>query len=361
MAVNCLENARDKINKIDRQMAELFEQRMDAVEEVIMYKKENNLPVFDQSREQFVVEKNKAYLKNPVYVDYYEKFIIHLMNLSKSYQKAFINQDCVGYQGAKGAFSHIAATRLFSEQRQLSYQSFEDIFKAVENGEIAYGVVPFENSYTGEVGEVLDLLFQYNCKISRVYDLKINQNLLGLPEAKLSDVKHVYSKDQALSQCKHFFEAYSFELIPYSNTALAAQYVAESKDITKAAVASAETAELYGLKILVPNINTSAENTTRFIVITKSLQEKGNRFNLMFTVNHNAGQLANVMQVISDYGFNMESIKSRSIRNLPWQYYFYVEIEGDAESGNAKAMISRLTEKCGSFKVVGVYQKETEN
>lgn len=356
--MNSLENARKEINSIDEKMAILFEQRMNAVETVIKYKIENNLSVFDEKRELEVINKNLYYIKNEKYKEYYKTFIKDLMNTSKQYQKTIAYSNIVGYQGTKGAFSHIATKNIFKDEKLKSYQTFEDVFKAVENDEIAFGVLPFENSYTGEVGEVLDLLFQYNLKINKIYDLKISQNLLALPDTKLNEIKSVYSHHQALTQCKHFFKAHpEYELIPYINTALAAKYVSETKDKQKAAVASAETAKIYGLQILVKDINTSSENTTRFIVISKKNKTQGNRFNIMFTVNHDAGQLANIIQIIAKHGFNMESIKSRPIHNLLWQYYFYAELQGDLYNSNSKDLIDELKQKCSTFKVIGNYDK----
>jgi len=355
--MNLLESSRMEIDNIDREMALLFEKRMDMVRNIITYKKENNMPVFDQGREQIVIEKNKALLSNPEYTDYFVGFITSLMNESKRYQKSLVNHDVVGYQGTVGAFAHIALTHLFKENKARAFATWDEVFRAVEQGEIISGVLPFENSFTGEVGEVLDLLYKYDCHIIGIYDLKINQNLLGVRGAKLTDIKQVYSHHQALSQSKRFLDAYNLELIPYPNTATAAQYVSQQGDKTKAAVASSETAKLYNLDIIAEDINTSAENTTRFVIISKTKNLEGNRFNMMFTLDHNAGQLANVMQIISKYGFSMESIKSKPIHNLPWQYYFYVEIIGDINDDKAKSLLKELEETCKTLKVLGVYNK----
>lgn len=355
--MNLLEQARTEIDNIDKQMAELFELRMSAVEKVITYKKDNNMPITDNNREQIVIQKNTEYINNDKYKCYYQTFITHLMKLSKQYQKQLLNTEIVGYQGIQGAFSHIASMHLFKDSQLQSFSAFEDIFKAVQNSELAYGVLPFENSYTGEVGEVMDLLYKYDCHINTIYDLKINQNLLGLPNTRINDIKQVYSHNQALSQSKEFLERFNFELIPYANTALAAQYISQTGDITKAAVASAETAKLYGLDVLAPNINTSTENTTRFIVISKNLKKEGNRFNLLFTVHHNTGELAKVLKIISDFGFNMESVKSKSLHSIPWQYYFYVEIVGDVNCDNAKELMKSLEDNCKELKLLGTYFK----
>lgn len=353
--MDTLENARKKIDEIDKQMAELFEKRMMAVEDVIIYKKQNNLATLDNNRETLVIQKNSQYIKDKKYLDSYIKFIRDVMDISKKYQRNFLNRDIVGYQGTKGAFSYIALKNIFKENKNRAYATFEDVFKAVSDGDIEYGVIPFENSYTGEVGENFDLLLKYDCYINMVYDLKINQNLIANKGASLKDIKQVYSHHQAIGQSQMFLKNFDFEVIPYPNTALAAEYVSKSGDISKAAIASEQTAEIYGLDVLVPNINTSAENTTRFIVISKNLIKEGNRFNLLFTVKHDAGQLAKIMQIIGTMGFNMESIKSRPLYNLAWQYYFYVEIVGDLKDEKTKELLVKLRENCKELKVLGAY------
>lgn len=352
-----LDDARQEINRIDETMAELFESRMKAVEQVISYKMQNDLPVLDSIREQMVIKRNLAYIQNESYRPYYEDFIKQTMELSKQYQRRLADGQRVGFQGTEGAFSHIALERIFKGADAKAYPRFEDVFKAVLSGDIACGIIPFENSFTGEVGEVLDLLYKYDCHINEIYDLKIHHHLMGIKGSRLSDIKQVYSHQQALSQCDEFLRQYPFELIPYTNTALAAKYVSGCGDKSKAAIASAETAEIYGLDLLKTDINTSDENATRFIIIAKELKARGNRFNMLFTLEHSTGALAKAMQIIGSYGFNMESIKSKSIHNIPWQYYFYVEIVGDLYSESATGMMERLKENCKELKLLGVYTK----
>lgn len=350
-----LEQARNSINKIDVQMASLFVKRMEAVSQVLSYKQENNLPVFDAVREAQVIENNTMLISDKEYKSYYHEFINNLMDISKQYQRSLLALQSVGFQGTEGAYSHIALTKLFKDVNTKEYVTFEQVFEAVLNDEICCGIVPFENSYTGEVGEVLDLLFKYNCHIQEIYDLKIEHNLLGVKGAKLEDIKQVFSHHQAISQCKQYLDTLPVQAVPYHNTALAAKYISEYGDISKAAIASIETAQLYNLTVLAKNVNTSAENTTRFIVISKQLRLKGARFNMMFTLEHNAGQLARAMQIIGNYGFNMESVKSKSLHNLPWQYYFYVELVGDGYSKQAIAMREELGGICKDIKLLGVY------
>lgn len=353
-----LDEARIQIDKIDRDMARLFEERMQVVEEVVAYKLANNLQVLDSSREQQVIDKNKAYIQHAEFEPFYIDFITHLMSLSRKHQHQISSKEIIGYQGVEGAFSHIALNRLFKDQVAKSFNSFEEVVLAVLNDDIEKGVLPFENSYTGEIGEVLDLLYKYDVKISDIYDLKIDQNLLALKGTELKDIKQVYSHEQALNQSKHFLSMYPFELIPYPNTALAAKYVSETQDKSKAAVASIETAELYGLNVLVKNINTSVDNTTRFIVISKNAKDEGNRMSILFTTDHNSGSLAKVINAIAKHGFNMENIKSRAIHNQPWKYYFYVEVEGSHQDAEAFALFADFERYCQEFKYLGTYTKK---
>lgn len=354
--MSLLDDARKRINAIDEEMAGLFEERMQAVEDVIRYKQEHQMQVLDTSREQYVIEHNTSYIQREEYKDSYIEFITDMLAISRKYQRSIINQDLIGYSGTEGAFSHIASERVFPDHRKKSYASFEDVFHAVEEREVAYGVIPFENSYTGEVGEVLDLLMRYDVYINDVYDLRISQNLLGVKGASLTDIKQVYSKDQAIYQSKKFLEGRGYELISYPNTALAAEYIAKENDISKAAIAAKENASLYGLDILAEDINTSEQNTTRFIIISKKLIPHGNRFSLAFTTHHKAGALVHAMNIIAKYGFNMQSIKSRSIKECPWEYYFYVEIEGDLGDAREQHLISELKEVCEEVKILGAYE-----
>lgn len=359
--MSLLDDARKQINEIDAQMADLFEQRMQAVEDVITYKIEHSMDVLDASREKQVLDRNIGLIKKEEYKESYQAFMETMLKISKNYQKTVIYRDTIGYQGVQGAFSHIASEKVFPYRKKRNFASFEDVFQAVCNQEVAYGVIPFENSYTGEVGEVLDLLMRYDVYIQEIYDLKISQNLLGVKGATLQDIKQVYSKDQAIYQSKRFLDGRGYDLIPYPNTALAAEYVAKEQDKTKAAIAAKENAELYGLDILAEDINTSEQNTTRFIIIGKKMVQDGNRFSMIFTAKHETGALLKAMEVVAKHGFNMESIKSRSIKNKPWAYYFYVEIDGNLKDESATSFMEDMKEVCEEVKVLGAYKKESRD
>lgn len=353
-----LEDARNKIDEIDREMARLFAARMQAVAEVAKYKKATGKPVFDPAREDEVIRKNVLRLEEEALRPYYTDFIRAVMASSRRWQTRRLLGDAVAYQGVEGAFSHIAAGRLFPAGRLQAYPTFAGVIEAVESGEADVGVLPVENSTTGEVGEVLDLLFCHEgCSISGFYDLAVQQNLLALPGARLEDIKQVYSHPQALAQSADFLRRRGWELIARDNTAKAAQYVKKTGDVSKAAIASQETAELYGLSVLEKQINSSEVNTTRFILITRQGKMQGQRFSLFFTVKHDAGSLARVVDIIGGSGFNMESLRSRAMKSLPWQYYFHVEVDGALADETAGRMIERLGAVCESLRVLGCYSR----
>jgi chorismate mutase/prephenate dehydratase len=355
-----LEKARIEIDKIDKSMAELFEKRMKCVEDVIDFKLENNLPILNTNRESEVIKKNSDLIENPLYTGFYERFIKQLMDISKLYQNTRANKEIIGYQGSVGAFSQIALKKLFPLNRDVSYPTFEDVFKAVEMGDIEYGVLPFENSYTGEVGEVLDLLLKYDCHITNVYSLKIEHHLLALDGTELDDITHVYSHPQALMQCEDYLNKKKWTQVPYPNTALSGKFVSKQENKHFAAIGSYDTAKENNLVVLKESINSSNHNHTKFIVIHRNMMKEGNRFNVMFTTSHEPGCLADVMKTMGELNFNIESIKSRSIRNKPWAYYFYAELVGSPYSSNGAILIEKMNEKCDIFKVIGIYDVNKE-
>ena len=356
--MDALEQARAEIDTVDAQLAALFERRMAAVLQVAEYKRAHGLPIYDAAREAAVLEKAAARIQQPALRPYYKDHVQHMMDLAKQYEAAVLGQSRAAYQGVEGAFAHIALKALFPHAEAVSYSTWDEVFEAVASGEAAHGVVPFENSHAGDVSAVLDLCYNHpELWVVDVYDLPISQNLLVLPGTQLSQLRTVYSHQQAIAQSETFLKQFRLPATAMANTAMAAKFVAESKDPTKAAIASAETAALYGLEILVPNINTDGDNTTRFIVLSREKPTAGNRFLLLFTVDNKPGKLAEVIQVIGASGFNMESIKSRPMPHVPFEYYFYVELVGDAAAGETAALLRELDRTCRTVRLLGVYTK----
>lgn len=359
---NKLEEAREIINEVDSKMAELFIKRMGAAEMVSEYKKEYGLPILDSSRENAVIEKNAALISDQTLKEYYIEYIKNMMAISRAYQYRMQHGLKVAYSGVEGAFAHIAAGRIFPESTTISYRDFKDAYDSVINGECDVAVLPIENSYAGEVGQTIDLIFSGNLFINGIYELEIHQNLLGIPGASIDDIQKVTSHPQALSQCHDFIHLHGFDTEESSNTAVAAKMVAKMQDKTLGAIASIETAKLYGLTVLEKNINKSGENTTRFAVLSKVCAHTPSHTNsvLMFTVKNEAGSLAKAINIIGKYGYNMTALRSRPLKQHSWQYYFYIEIDGTTDTDDGKKMLSDLNMICDKLKVVGTYAPHTE-
>lgn len=355
--MNKLENAREKINEIDKKIAGLFEARMDAVKDVIAYKQENDLPVFDGNRERTLIERNRKMIQNPDYLSMYEDFLQFMMTQSKAYQKSLIAQDVIAYSGIKGAFAHMISEKIFEGNPKLAFNSFEEVIDAVVDHKVEFGVIPFENTNSGLVGEVLDLLYQKPVYIVKVADLKVDQCLLGLPEASLKDIEWVYSKDQALMQSREFLESLGVKSVPYPNTALAAQYVAREQDKTKAAIGARENAALYNLKVLASHIEETATNTTRFLVVAASSNtQKKDHLAMIFTTSDEVGALSKVINRIAEHGINMDTLQSRPIKDRPFEYFFYVQCTGNLEEENLSSLMKSMEDVVSNVKILGTYE-----
>ncbi len=356
-----LEKAREIIGETDREIAALFEKRMAAVKEVAEYKKERGLPVFDGAREDFLINKNLGYIENEEIKDFYVSFIKSTIDISKRYQHRILEGTNVAYSGVEGAFAHIAAGRIFPDGKRISYPDFKAAYEAVEKGECDCAVLPIENSRAGEVGQVIDLIFSGSLYVNGLYSLDIRHNLIGMKEASEKDIVKVISHQQALDQCASYIRNQGYKAEGCENTARAVKLVADVGDKTLAAIASRETADLYGLKVIRENINEASDNTTRFVVLSRTLcTEKRDHSIIVFTVPDKAGALAHAINVIGHHGYSMRSIKSRAMKELIWTYYFYVEIEGDLQSRRGRYMLDELSDCCDRLKMIGTYKDNSK-
>ena len=202
--MNKLDDARKKINLIDEEIAKLFEERMNASKAVAEYKLEHGLPIFDGNRENEVIKRNSALIEDETIKEYYISFLKETMNISKKYQSRIIEGIKVAYSGVEGAFAYIAAKKMFPNATYVSYHDFEEAYKSVEKGLCDVCVLPLENSFAGEVGVVMDLLFSGSLYINQVIELEVVQNLLAKSGTTLSDIKKVISHPQAINQCAQF-------------------------------------------------------------------------------------------------------------------------------------------------------------
>ncbi len=359
---NKLEEARKIINEVDTKMAELFQKRMKAAEMVYEYKKEYGLPILDEKREATVIKKNASLIEDDVIKEYYIDYIKNLMSVSRAYQYRMQSGLKVAYSGVEGAFAHIAAGRIFPDSNRISYRDFKSAYESVVKGESDVAVLPIENSYAGEVGQTIDLIFSGGLYINGIYELEIHQNLLGVDGSTVEDIKKVISHPQALGQCHDYIKLRGFETEEANNTAYAAKTVAKMNDKSLGAIASVETAEIYGLKVLEANINKSGENTTRFAVLSKVQLNSSDLSNsvLMFTVKNEAGSLANAISIIGKYGYNMTALRSRPLKKHSWQYYFYIEIDGTTNTDDGRKMIEELNKECDKLKIAGSFAPHCE-
>ena len=356
-----LEKARQIINSVDTQMAELFRQRMDAVKLVAAYKQARGLPVDDFAREEEMIARNVARLSDEDLRSYYVNFLRATIDVSKQMQHKLLDGMRVAYSGVPGAFANIAAEKIFPDAVAVAYPDFKAAYKAVENGECDVAVLPIENSYNGDVGNVLDLAFFGSLYINGVYEAEIVQNLLAVKGATLDQIKTVISHPQALGQCAAYIEKHGFETVEAVNTAVAAKQVAQSGRTDIAAIGSAEAAEKFGLKKLAAHINESSANSTRFAVfsrVQKAPAPTDKKFIMLFTVNNVAGSLGRAVSVIGEHGFNLHALKSRPTKELVWDYYFYVEGEGNIAGEDGKKMLEQLKNYCNNLKVLGSYEKD---
>ena len=358
--MDLLQEARKIINHVDSQMADLFVQRMRAAEMVAEYKKNHGMPILDAEREEIVVRNGAARVEDERLREYYIDFMRDTMAVSRRYQQRLLHGMKVAYSGTEGAFAHIAADRLFHDAQKIAFSDFKAAYDSLVSGKCDVVVRPLENSYAGEVGQVTDLMFSGPLYVNNILPLSVTHDLLAVAGATLETVKTVVSHPQALSQCDDFIRTHVYGQIPYANTALAAKYVAELNDPTIAAIASGESADRFGLKLLVEGVNRSQVNTTRFAVLSRSEnrnigKQHGAHFILVFTVRNEAGSLAQALNIIGTHGFNMRTLRSRPMRELLWQYFFYVEAEGNIHSRDGENMLKELAVCCDKIKCVGSF------
>lgn len=369
-----LSEIRVEIDQIDNQLIELFKKRMDCAKAVGYYKKEKNIPVLNTDRENEILDSVAE--RGGEYGAHARLLYSNIMELSRALQHNIVcsgkalreeitnassaletENITVGYQGIKGANSHEAALTLFRDADVKNYNSFDEVFDAVDKGEISYGVLPVENSTAGSVSAVYDLILKHRFYIVGALDLSIDHYLCSLKQSELSDIEKVWSHPQALSQCEGYLGKHGLEAIPSANTAVAARDVANEKRLNVAAICPKKAAEEYGLKILDSKIQDSRYNTTRFIVISKKLciTEDANKISLCFSLPHVTGSLYSLLCRFNSLGLNLTKIESRPSTGKDFEYLFYLDFAGNVHSDNVIDLISQLSEEMPEFSFLGNY------
>ncbi len=383
-----LKALRKKIDDIDKEIVALYEKRMDAVLGVADYKDKNSVPILNTSRENEVIDKNLKLLKNKDYEKPTEELLKTIMSISRKFQAKKIfalaeNEDkdpvdnlkyilkkddndkkySVGYQGVPGSFSEEALMEYFGNDIiPQNFSEFEDVFISIKKGKLDYGVLPVENSSTGGISEVYELLRKYGLHIVGEKCIKICHNLLGIKGSKIEDIREVYSHPQAFEQSNVFFKSHTdLKLVPYYNTATSAELVAKKNNNTIAAVASEKAAELYNLDILKKHINYNTQNFTRFIIINKKLElnEKSDKISVVITVPHKTGSLYNILSNFAHNNLNMMKIESRPIEGKTWEYFFYIDFEGNLINPEIKKAVGLIERSSSYFKLLGNYSRNS--
>ena len=344
---------RNEIDRIDKQIINLIDERMKISLMVGETKKKNNIPIFDPKREKEVIASKIELLENKELSSLITTMYNDIMYTSKQLQKHLIDEaktesdnknkikydETVVYQGREGGNGHEAACKFFGDNAKFIKKAyFDEVLESIRSGESYYGVLPLENSSTGMVNEVLDILADYNCKIVGEIYLPIEYGLMAKKGSSIKDIKKVISHHQALKQCSNFIKENNFEEDAASNTAEAAYIVANENDKTIASISNKNACKIYGLEMLKENIENIKGNTTRFIIVANydNSLRTGNKMTIRFLLPHENGSLANSLDKLKC--FNLTSIVSRPHSDRKWQYYFYIDMTGDFDKYNEELM-----------------------
>lgn len=376
-----LQEARNSISRIDEELTSLFVKRMELSREIAAYKKDNHMAVFDRSREREVVN-HVCDLAGKDFESYIRVLYGTLLDVSRSYQRqligassslkervqeAILNTDpvfpsraVVACQGVEGAYSQNACDKLFSLPNIMYFNSFSGVFQAVESGLCRYGILPIENSTAGSVNEVYDLMKKHNFYIVRSIKLRIDHNLLAKKGTKLSDIKEIYSHQQALDQCSEFLKSLKgVKITVCENTAVAAKFVAESERNDVAAISSKNCAELYSLSVLSNTVQNNDNNYTRFICISKSLEiyPGADKISMMFSIAHKPGALYNVVSRFSTLGLNLTKLESRPMPGKDFEFLFYFDLNASIYDEKVPELLGEFDDEFDQFTFLGSYSE----
>lgn len=373
---------REKIDKLDSQLVELLEERLEIVQEVAQFKKQTGKRIFDEEREKEVVQKNLKRVKNKELNHYIELILKDIMDSSKEYQKfkigistKYVNDldlkgKKLGYTGVPGSYAYEVLMNILKNNKNLDVDSIEEnknifhfnshkeLVEAVHTKKIDIGILPIENSIVGEVRDSIDLINTKNIHIIGEVRHKISHNLLGVKGSRIEDIRNIYSHDQAFMQCSQFLSKHEWHLNRMTNTAISGKYIAAEGKKENACIANMKTKEVYGLELLKKNINNEEENYTRFFIISneEAVIDGSNKISIVTSANNESGALIGLLQIFYKYGLNMVNLKSRPRANKPWEYYFYIDFEGNMSSEKVRMALEEMREKSNYLQILGNYK-----
>lgn len=375
-----LQDYRRELDGIDDELLQLFCRRMEIAAQIGAYKKANGLPVLDPARERQILLKIRD--KSPEGMgDYAVSLYSLIFELSRASQNRLMGEKApltqqienavagtpalfpdsamVACQGVEGANSQLACEKLFRLPNIFYFKSFEAVFSAIDSGLCRYGVVPVENSTAGSVNAVYDLMMKHNFRIVRSVRMKVDHNLLAKPGTKLSDIREIYSHQQAISQCAQFLQGLNgVKVIPCENTAAAAKLAAES-DGSVAALSSRSCMKLYGLECLAASVQDRGNNSTRFICISKDLEiyPGADRTSLMMVLPHTPGSLYKVLARFYALGLNLNKLESRPLPDRNFEFMFYFDLDTPVYSPGLLQLMGEMDTICEDFSYLGSYSE----
>ncbi|MBR6951415.1 MAG: bifunctional chorismate mutase/prephenate dehydratase [Oscillospiraceae bacterium] len=376
-----LTDYRRQIDEVDARLVDLFAERMRISAEIGAYKKAHGLPVLNAGREAEKLTAVSAAAPEEL-SGYTRELYSLLMELSRAYQsrltgsgseltdrveaaaaaasRPFPSRVTAACQGVEGAYSQLACEKMIREADIRYYPTFDSVFEAIENGECRYGVLPVENSTAGSVNKVYDAMQRHRFSIVRSVRLKVDHNLLTLPGAGLSDVRRIYSHEQAISQCSEFLKTLpDAEVIPCANTAVAARMVAEAGRKDMAALSSRACMELYGLSCAAENVQNQDSNYTRFACISRELEiyPGADRTSLMLILSHEPGSLYKVLSRLYALDINLIKLESRPLPDRDFEFMFYFDLDVPVRSPALLQLLRELGGLCESFTYLGSYSE----
>jgi chorismate mutase/prephenate dehydratase len=378
MSEDSLDDLRAQIDDIDDQLVDLLARRQQVIRRVADFKARTNAPLRDVLREARQIarqaERARAAGLDELFV---ARILREILDFSVRTQEVQLGAGAraerarpaiVLFQGADGAFSHIAGRRFFGpRQSNVTYrgvQTFRAMLEEVRSGSADYAMLPIENTTSGSVHDAYDALSHTDLAIIGEEVLRIEMCLIGIAEVPLESLRKIYSHPQALSQCTAFLASLPHATVEtFVDTAMSVERIKQENDPTHAAIASAEAAALHGLHVLRRDIANHRENYTRFLVIAREPEPWDRRVacktSVMFVTSHERGALLSVLNVVAGHGLNLTKLESRPRPGRPFEYLFYVDFEGNVAEPNVQRALDEIAGLTKSLKIFGSYPART--
>ena len=369
-----LDHTRKKIDKLDQEILERLQERIKLVEQVFQLKKADpKILVRDKGREKAklgeIAKLAREYGMDPYLVTRIFRDIIEYSVRHQAAEFLLGNKESqqprrVAFQGILWSYSHLAAMKFFSDRAQgmefFGFDSFRAAVEAVERGEADFAILPIENTIAGSINETYQLIGRAKLHIVGEEQWRIRHCLMGVSREPLGKIRRISSHPQALLQCSEFLSTMAGVIVEsYVDTAAAARKVLNDGDPTQAAIASAEAAEQLGLSILKEDIGNQRENYTRFVLVAPRTMPSDPRLHhkvsMLLVTEHKEGALYMCLKTLNDHQVNMTKLESRPIPNAPWEYQFYLDVEGNLTEPHVQDAISDLRRQARYLKVLGCY------